>query len=309
MTNIVPAPPTDPPKALDGSRRWGILLKDEPTPTSETSAPPSSLTGQKTGVAKRNQEKNANLSGKHIQIQGLEVMKESKKMQKNVLKHQWLCWNGQSKASSFPEDRRTWGLQRKLKTLVVSLIQSKIDCALQQGTRGSKMGLGGYDWSIDFESRKPVNYTIKISMEALWLLEVIPREGEPSVHKDPAFDDLDDDACRISETYEGTEEKNGLCQASGMYRQYKNLLVYRMRQRVKNRKGKCSSDWAFFTRYVLTLMPLPQRLIQKIKGKKMIDEEGDMILNQYSTEAEIIKLKCLLRMKRWAERVKKDGSA
>ncbi|GKC76121.1 hypothetical protein Tco_1126895 [Tanacetum coccineum] len=29
MKNIVPAPPTDPPKALDGSRRWGITDNQE----------------------------------------------------------------------------------------------------------------------------------------------------------------------------------------------------------------------------------------------------------------------------------------
>nr|GEX12649.1 retrovirus-related Pol polyprotein from transposon TNT 1-94 [Tanacetum cinerariifolium] len=31
MTNIVPAPPTNPPKALDGSRRWGILARNDVT--------------------------------------------------------------------------------------------------------------------------------------------------------------------------------------------------------------------------------------------------------------------------------------
>ncbi|GKC01967.1 hypothetical protein Tco_0993577 [Tanacetum coccineum] len=36
MINIVPAPPTDPPKALDGSRGWGIQSSDDETSTSRS---------------------------------------------------------------------------------------------------------------------------------------------------------------------------------------------------------------------------------------------------------------------------------
>ncbi|GJV32712.1 PRA1 family protein A1-like protein [Tanacetum coccineum] len=41
MTNIVPAPPTDPPKALDGSRGWGIQTRASDLLANNTYTPSS----------------------------------------------------------------------------------------------------------------------------------------------------------------------------------------------------------------------------------------------------------------------------
>ncbi|GJR38670.1 putative ribonuclease H-like domain-containing protein [Tanacetum coccineum] len=127
-------------------------------------------------------------------------------------------------------------------------------------------------------------------------------KGKPSVHKDLAFDDLDDDEMDYMETEDAQNE--GRTSSVVLERrkvQIRNddetitqvLITMSQNKQKEKEKGveirnveDTESPRPTSTRSVLTLKPLP-KIVPKDKGKKMINEEGESDTESYDiTEAE-----------------------
>ncbi|GJU01903.1 hypothetical protein Tco_1112241 [Tanacetum coccineum] len=149
-------------------------------------------------------------------------------------------------------------------------------------------------------------------------------KGKPSVHKDLAFDDLDDDEMDYMETEDAQNE--GRTSSVVLERrkvQIRNddetitqvLITMSQNKQKEKEKGveirnveDTESPRPTSTRSVLTLKPLP-KIVPKDKGKKMINEEGESDTESYDiTEAEK-KFKILAKDEEVARKVQEEWEA
>ncbi|GJX14153.1 reverse transcriptase domain-containing protein [Tanacetum coccineum] len=167
-------------------------------------------------------------------------------------------------------------------------------------------------------------------------------KGEPSVHKDPAFDDLDDDAMDYMETEDAQDEgrtswggqalwctdkrNKGTDKQDGGTDSTKVSTDRQGKGTADQNEGKSATQTAptttstptptifdterprpTSTRSVLTLKPLP-KIDPKDKGKKMIDEEGESDTESDDITEAKKKFKMLAKDEEVARKVQKNGS-
>ncbi|GJS16201.1 hypothetical protein Tco_0410673 [Tanacetum coccineum] len=121
-----------------------------------------------------------------------------------------------------------------------------------------------------------------------------PAKAEPTVHKDPAFDDLDDDAMDYIETEDAQDEGRTssvvLEEKESADKEVSTEVPKEKEKGVEIRDAKNSDrPRATSTRSVLTLKPL-LKIDPKDKGKKVLEEEAESDAESELVEEEATKV-------------------
>ncbi|GJV01522.1 hypothetical protein Tco_1335091 [Tanacetum coccineum] len=108
-------------------------------------------------------------------------------------------------------------------------------------------------------------------------------KGEPSVHKDPAFDDLDNDAIDYMETKDAQDEGR----TSSVVLEEKESADKDLEKLVTDRQGEGTTDQnkgKSDTQYYVMMIPFAQVLITMSQNKQKEKEKGVEIRNVEDTE-------------------------